>query len=76
MRTRKPLRNQSLYESVIGNIISLRRMHGKTQAQVAAGIGISRAQYTLIETGKSTLSIDQLISLAHFYRMAPGILFT
>lgn len=76
MRARhKVIRNREQYEHVLACLVQLREQRNKTQAQVAAGIALSRSQYTLIEKGQSTLSIDQLISLAQFYGIEPRVFF-
>lgn len=48
----------------------MRLEHCKTQEQVAEGINISRPQYTALEGGRSSVTFDNLCSLAAFYRVS------
>lgn len=75
MRQRKrKTHNPEKYAQLLENLARVRNTHNKTQAQVAACIGVSRPQYTLIESGYSTLSVDQLFSLAKLYGVTPDTL--
>jgi len=63
----KVVRNPEELEALKKTLKALRDMYGYTQAHVAAELGISRSQYTAIETGRSSLSYDHLCSLAKLY---------
>jgi len=52
------------YESFIQELKAVRKARGLTQAQVAAKINLSRAQYTAIECGRSTATFRHLHNLA------------
>lgn len=52
------------YADLLSELRAKRVARKMTQAQVAAGIKLSRAQYTAIEKGRSKLSWRHLHSLA------------
>lgn len=56
------------YAELLKDLRKKRKDKGYTQAQVAAGIKLSRAQYTAIERGRSMLSWKHLHSLAAFLK--------
>ena len=49
------------------NLISLRKMHGYSQEQVAKMIGISRQAYAKWENGSTNPDVDRAASLADVY---------
>ena len=51
-------------------IRKLRKEKGLTQQQVADYLGIDRSTYTYYESGRSKLSIDIVVKLAHFYKVS------
>lgn len=54
------------YAILLKEIRDTRLERGYTQAQVAEGIGLSRAQYTALEKGRSLLNWRHLHRLAVF----------
>lgn len=56
------------YESLLKELRETRRAQNLTQAQVARGIKLSRAQYTAIEKGRSMLNWSHLRRLAKFLK--------
>ena len=50
-------------------IRKLRREKGLTQQQVAEHLGVDRSTYAYYESGRSKLSIDVIVKLAHFYQI-------
>lgn len=44
-----------------------RNERGYTQQQIADVLGVTRSAYTHYETGRYSISTDQLIALADFY---------
>lgn len=49
---------------------AIRQIKSLQQKEVAEALGISQQQYSLIETGKRELHIDQLIKLCYFYKIS------
>lgn len=66
---RKVVKNLPEYEKLIARIRDVRQTYGSSQADVAAGMNLSRSQYTALETGRSMLTYDQLVSLSKYYGM-------
>lgn len=56
------------YQSFLAGLKARRRRLGLTQAQVAAGIRLSRAQYTAIERGRSMVNWRTMSKLAAVLR--------
>ena len=56
------------YENLLRELRETRRRKKLTQAQVARGIQLSRAQYTAIEKGRSMLNWSHLQRLARFLK--------
>lgn len=54
------------YQQLLQQLRQLRHKRGYTQAEVAAGIRLSRSQYTAIEQGRSVLNWHHLQKLAKF----------
>jgi transcriptional regulator with XRE-family HTH domain len=52
------------YDALLKELRETREARGMTQAQVAQGIKLSRAQYTAIERGRSLLNWTHLKRLA------------
>lgn len=48
------------------NLKKARKLSGKTQAEVAEAIGISRPSYALYETGRNTPPFEALLKIASF----------
>lgn len=51
-----------------------RKKRGLTQQQVAEHLNITRASYTLYETGKNTPTTDSIIKLANLYKVSTDYL--
>ena len=51
-------------------IRKLRKERGLTQKQVADHLQIDRSTYAYYESGRSKMSIDVLVKLAHFYKVS------
>jgi len=51
-------------------IRKLRQEKGLTQRQVAEYLQVDRSTYAYYESGRSKLSIDVLVKLAHFYKVS------
>lgn len=49
---------------------AIRQIKNKQQKEIAEVLGISQQQYSLIETGKRELHIDQLIKLCYYYKIS------
>ena len=56
------------YVQLLEELRKKRKAKGLTQADVAAGIKLSRAQYTAIERGRSLLNWQHLHRLAVFLK--------
>ena len=50
-------------------IRKLRKEKGLTQQQVADVLQVDRSTYAYYESGRSKLSIDIIVKLAHFYQI-------
>jgi len=55
-------------------IRKLRRERGLTQQQLAEHLGVDRSTYAYYESGRSKLSIDVIVKLAHFYQIRYAVL--
>ena len=55
------------YQQQLKNI---RQIKNKQQKEIAEILNISQQQYSLIETGKRELHIDQLIQLCYYYKVS------
>jgi transcriptional regulator with XRE-family HTH domain len=60
--------SRDLYAELLKELRAKRLAKKYTQAEVAAGIKLSRAQYTAIERGRSMLNWKHLHSLAVFLK--------
>lgn len=60
--------SQEAYKLFLEGLRKKRLASKLTQAQVAEGIKLSRAQYTAIEQGRSMLNWRHLYNLAAFYK--------
>jgi transcriptional regulator with XRE-family HTH domain len=60
--------NRDPYTQLLQTLKTKRLSKNLTQAQVAAGIQLSRAQYTAIEQGRSMLNWKHLHRLAKFLK--------
>jgi transcriptional regulator with XRE-family HTH domain len=68
--------NQTTYSAVLGSIISNRRKFlVKEQAEIAAKLGISQASYSRLESGKSSMSTDQIFLACNALQISPSELF-
>lgn len=54
------------YANLLKELREKRKAKGLTQAQVAKGIKLSRAQYTALEKGRSLMNWRHLYKLARF----------
>lgn len=54
------------------SLIVIRRMHGKTQAQIAGEVGVSKATYSAWETGRIELSARHLTNLSKCLNCTPN----
>lgn len=48
----------------------LREDHDKTQAQIAAYLGINQTVYSRYETGKNDMKPHQIIALCDYYKVS------
>lgn len=48
----------------------LREDHDKTQAQIAAYLGINQTVYSRYETGKNDMKPHQIIALCEYYKVS------
>lgn len=55
------------YQQQLKNI---RQIKNKQQKEIAEVLNISQQQYSLIETGKRELHIDQLVKLCYYYKVS------
>lgn len=53
-------------------MVSLRRRAGKTQAEVAAELGLRKSTYAAWEVGRNTFNVDQLIMLSEYFGCTPN----
>jgi len=51
-------------------IRKLRKERGLTQQQIANYLQIDRSTYAYYESGRTRISIDVIIKLAHFYKVS------
>lgn len=54
------------------SLSQIRRMTGKTQAQVAGQLGVSKATYSSWETGRAELGAERLRALCDFFHCTPN----
>lgn len=57
------------------SLIQLRKLHGKTQAQIAGEVGISKATYSAWETGRIEIGSKHLIALSKCLNCTPNDIF-
>ncbi|GIU35988.1 helix-turn-helix domain-containing protein [Shewanella schlegeliana] len=68
--------NLTTYSAVLGSIIASRRKALiKEQAEIAAQLGISQASYSRLESGKSSMSTDQIFLTCNALQISPSELF-
>jgi transcriptional regulator with XRE-family HTH domain len=60
--------SRNAYSQLLKELRDKRLSNSLTQAQVAKGIQLSRAQYTAIEQGRSLLNWRHLYKLAKFHK--------
>lgn len=60
--------SRDTYPEFLKKLREKRLAKGYTQAEVAAGIKLSRAQYTAIERGRSLVNWRHLQNLASFFK--------
>lgn len=53
------------------SLIQLRKLHGKTQAQIAGEIGVSKATYSAWETGRIEIGSKHLVTLSTCLNCTP-----
>lgn len=58
---------ENVYEVVAKRIKTARVKAGLTQQDVAERLGVTGANYSMIESGKVKLSLDYLVQLARLY---------
>ncbi len=62
-------------ETVANNIESLRVERGLTQEEAGKVLGLSRATYSGVESGKRPLALDELEKLAEYYNVSVDYFF-
>ncbi|MBQ9057762.1 MAG: helix-turn-helix transcriptional regulator [Atopobiaceae bacterium] len=50
----------------------LRKQTGKTQAQIAAELGVNKATYSTWELGRTELKADNIVKLAKYFGCSPN----
>lgn len=61
-----------MVERHLNRLRELRLATGKTQAQVAAELGINKATYSTWELGRSELKADTIVKLAQYFSCSPN----
>lgn len=65
------------YPAIVGAVLrSYREKQDRSQASMAAAVGMSQANWSKIETGKSALTTSQLAKAAEVLEMLPGDVFS
>ena len=54
----------------VKRIRDLREDHDKTQAEIAAYLGINQTVYSRYETGKNDMKPHQIIALCNYYKVS------
>lgn len=68
--------DQTTYSAVLGSIIAnSRKAQGKEQADIATILGITQASYSRLESGKSSMTTDQIFLVSKALGMTPSKLF-
>jgi len=64
--------NQTTYSAVLGVVLTnARKERSIEQGEMAKRMGLSQASYSRLESGKSSLSVDQLYMAAGALRVKP-----
>lgn len=66
------LEESQLYSDIGDRVRSIRKERKLTQADLAAGVGMSRAAVANIEAGRQRLFVHTLFHLAHVLRVEPS----
>ena len=67
------MRNETTYQAVLGRLIAQKRKERTLdQEEMARRVGVSRSTWSRIESGSSTLSLDQLAKAAGALGMTMG----
>ncbi|MCH8555529.1 MAG: helix-turn-helix domain-containing protein [Schleiferiaceae bacterium] len=65
----------SVMRTVCNNIIYLRKLHGKTQQEVAEYLGgMTRSNYAKLEVGAIFITVDRLYSLAKLFAVPMDVM--
>lgn len=64
------MQNKREYLALLALMKQTREHTGMTQEDLARSMNISRSQYTALESGRSMLSVDHLMSIAKAYGMS------
>jgi len=66
---------KTTYSAVIGSIVSnSRKSLGKEQSEIAAVLGITQASYSRLESGKSSMTTDQIFLISKALQLTPSSL--
>ena len=61
------------YPAIVGAVLrNAREERGQSQAAMASALGMSQANWSKIETGKSALTTSQLAKVAQVLNILPG----
>lgn len=66
--------DETLYRALGQRLKALRRARRLTQTDVAGVLGCTRVGYTMVETGRQRLRVDQLDRLATFFAVSTDVL--
>lgn len=65
--------DQTTYSAVLGSIVAnSRKAQGKEQADIATILGITQASYSRLESGKSSMTTDQIFLVSNALGMRPS----
>lgn len=65
--------NLTTYSAVLGSIVANnRKILGKEQSEIANALGITQASYSRLESGKSSMTTDQIFLVSRTLEMQPS----
>lgn len=64
---------QTTFSAVLGSIVSnCRKANGQEQSEIADTLGISQASYSRLESGKSSMTTDQIFLVSKSLGLVPS----
>lgn len=56
-------------DKIINRIVEYRKIRGITQQEIASKLGIAQVNYSKIESGKTSLTVDRLLNIARILKV-------